>query len=146
MLKGLTAAYYDRDQYYNQIRKKTSDGSLDFDRDGIPNIIDRDDDNDGVPDELDVDDDNDGIQDDEDEDDDNDGGLDSMDNDHEDFDKDGIPNSDYMVDYSYDPNDDEYDYEEESYDNCSLASPLYYPLRRSETHFKRYKRSIPVLG
>ena len=36
--------------------------------------------------------------------------------------------------------DDYYEYEEEeSYDNCSLASSLYYPLRRSETHYKRYK-------
>ena len=33
---------------------------------------------------------------------------------------------------------DKYDYyEEESYDNCTLASPLYYPLRRSEIHYKR---------
>ena len=31
------------------------------------------------------------------------------------------------------------DDEEETDDNCVLASPLYYPLRRSESHYKRYK-------
>ena len=43
--------------------------------------------------------------------------------------------------------DDYYDYEEEeSYDNCSLASSLYYPLRRSETHYKRYKYNNTILA
>jgi len=35
---------------------------------------------------------------------------------------------------------DKYDYyDEESYDNCTLASPIYYPLRRSEIHYKRFR-------
>jgi len=39
--------------------------------------------------------------------------------------------------------DDYYDYEEEeSFDNCSLASPLYIPLRRSETHYKRFRNDV----
>merc|ERR1711899_549971 len=63
-------------------------GSLDFDKDGILDIIDDDDDNDGIKDELDDDDDNDGIKDDVDTDDDNDGILDTEDGDD---DNDGIP-------------------------------------------------------
>ena len=30
-------------------------------------------------------------------------------------------------------------YRNKNYDNCYLASPVYYPLRRAETHYKRYK-------
>merc|ERR1719512_508130 len=63
----------------------THRGSLDFDMDGILDIIDPDDDNDGTPDELDDDDDNDGILDEDDPDDDNDGVPDELDNDQEDF-------------------------------------------------------------
>merc|ERR1712227_610717 len=67
-------------------------GSLDFDKDGLLDVIDPDDDNDGIEDEEDPDDDNDGILDDADDDDDNDGVPDDEDNDEEDFDGDGIPN------------------------------------------------------
>merc|ERR1712128_24580 len=64
-------------------------GSLDFDEDGILDIVDPDDDDDGIPDEEDDDDDDgDDIPDDEDEDDDNDGFPDSIDDDD---DNDGIP-------------------------------------------------------
>merc|ERR1712142_845657 len=68
-------------------------GTLDFDGDGILDIIDPDDDNDGTPDEADDDDGNDGILDEDDPDDDNDGVPDELDNDQEDFDGDGVPNS-----------------------------------------------------
>jgi len=67
-------------------------GSLDFDKDGILDVVDPDDDNDGLEDEEDPDDDNDGILDEADDDDDNDGVPDDEDNDEEDFDGDGIPN------------------------------------------------------
>merc|ERR1712002_1202136 len=69
----------------------THRGSLDFDGDGILDIIDPDDDNDGKPDDEDDDDDNDGIADEDDPDDDNDGVPDEDDNDQEDFDGDGVP-------------------------------------------------------
>merc|ERR1719295_127532 len=65
-------------------------GDLDFDNDGILDIVDDDDDNDGDPDVTDPDDDNDGIEDEEDPDDDNDGIPDEEDNvDDEDADLDG---------------------------------------------------------
>ena len=58
----------------------------------------------------------------------------------------GLPSDIYPLEYEYDHNNssnavDEVDYyeyegEDESYDNCSLAVPLYYPLRRSESYFK----------
>ena len=50
-----------------------SSGSIDYDGDGIIDLVDDDDDNDGIPDDEDPDDDNDGVPDDEDPDDDNDG-------------------------------------------------------------------------
>merc|ERR1712168_1651148 len=55
-------------------------GSLDFDNDGLIDIVDEDDDNDGIPDDTDPDDDNDGIRDEIDNDDDNDGIPDDNDN------------------------------------------------------------------
>merc|ERR1719295_546725 len=57
----------------------THKGSLDFDGDGIIDVVDNDDDNDGKPDDVDDDDDNDGVPDDK-------------DNNQEDFDGDGDPN------------------------------------------------------
>merc|ERR1719167_2069799 len=66
----------------------THKGSLDFDGDGIIDVVDNDDDNDGKPDDVDDDDDNDGVPDVEDEDDDNDGIPDTVDKDD---DNDGIP-------------------------------------------------------
>jgi len=69
-------------------------GSLDFDGDGMLDVVDDDDDNDGIKDELDDDDDNDGIPDDKDLDDDNDGIADALegnDGDVDDFDGDGTP-------------------------------------------------------
>ena len=55
----------------------------------------------------------------------------------------GLPRD--ILEYDYDSNNnssnalDEADYPEdegESSDNCALAVPLYYPLRRSESYFK----------
>jgi len=66
-------------------------GSIDFDKDGIPDVVDNDDDNDGTPDDLDTDDDNDGIPDEVDDDDDNDGIKDDADGDDDDQDNDGVP-------------------------------------------------------
>merc|ERR1711997_1125271 len=69
------------------LEPKAYEGSLDFDKDGLLDIIDPDDDNDGLLDEEDPDDDNDGINDDADDDDDDDGEKDDVD---EDDDNDGI--------------------------------------------------------
>merc|ERR1711892_960241 len=82
-------------------------GSLDFDDDGILDIVDPDDDDDGIPDEEDDDDDNDGIKDVDDDDDDNDGGPDDEDGNPEDFDGDGILNDDDDDDDGDDIPDDE---------------------------------------
>merc|ERR1711862_866731 len=79
-------------------------GSLDFDKDGLLDVIDPDDDNDGIEDEEDPDDDNDGILDDADDDD---------DNDEEDFDGDGIPN-DEDDDDDGDGEDDESDEDDDN--------------------------------
>merc|ERR1712045_817862 len=72
------------------LEPKAFKGSLDFDKDGLLDVVDDDDDNDGLSDEDDEDDDGDGIDDDEDEDDDNDGIVDGVDRDD---DNDGIPDS-----------------------------------------------------
>ena len=32
-------------------------------------------------------------------------------------------------------------YRNKNYDNCSLASPVYYPLRLAESHYKRYNNT-----
>merc|ERR1712209_130792 len=88
-------------------------GSLDFDKDGLLDVIDPDDDNDGIEDEEDPDDDNDGILDDADDDDDNDGVPDDEDNDEEDFDGDGIPN-DEDDDDDGDGEDDESDEDDDN--------------------------------
>lgn len=56
-------------------------GSIDFDKDGVIDLLDDDDDDDGIPDDEDDDDDNDGITDDVDNDDDNDGIPDDEDDD-----------------------------------------------------------------
>merc|ERR1711892_1582248 len=84
-------------------------GSLDFDEDGILDIVDPDDDDDGIPDEEDDDDDNDGIKDVDDDDDDNDGVPDDEDGNPEDFDGDGILNDDDDDDDGDDIPDDEDD-------------------------------------
>merc|ERR1711936_649354 len=77
------------------LEPKAYKGSLDFDGDGLLDVIDDDDDNEGLSDEEDPDDDNDGINDELDEDDDNDGVDDSDElEDREDFDGDGIHNDD----------------------------------------------------
>merc|ERR1719219_1332505 len=81
-------------------------GSIDFDKDGIPDHLDDDDDNDDIPDDQDMDDDNDGIPDHKDQDDDdfdNDGILNDEDDDDDgdgildvddlDDDNDGIPDA-----------------------------------------------------
>jgi len=85
----------------------THRGTLDFDGDGIIDVIDPDDDNDGKPDDEDDDDDNDGIKDDVDDDDDNDGVPDSKDNNQEDFDGDGEPNDSDDDDDNDGVNDDQ---------------------------------------
>merc|ERR1719458_874993 len=71
------------------LEPKAFKGSLDFDNDGLLDVVDDDDDNDGLSDEDDPDDDNDGIND-EDDDDDDDGIVDGVDRDD---DNDGIPDS-----------------------------------------------------
>merc|ERR1712032_1441727 len=77
------------------LEPKAFKGSLDFDNDGLLDVVDDDDDNDGLSDEDDPDDDNDGINDEDDDDDDNDGVDDSDElEDQEDFDGDGIHNED----------------------------------------------------
>ena len=58
---------------------------IDFDNDGIIDLVDDDDDNDGIPDDEDPDDDNDGVPDDEDPDDDNDGIPDELEGNLEDI-------------------------------------------------------------
>jgi hypothetical protein len=84
-------------------------GSLDFDGDGVIDLLDPDDDNDGIPDGEDNDDDNDGILDEDDDDDDNDGIPDSRDGNPEDFDGDGILNHEDDDDDNDGINDDEDD-------------------------------------
>ena len=66
---GYEGAY----SYAGQVGNRFIGSYLDFDSNGIPDYLDKDDDNDGIPDDEDPDDDNDGINDDEDPDDDNDG-------------------------------------------------------------------------
>merc|ERR1712038_1776406 len=59
----------------------------------------------------------------------------------------GLPRE---YDYDYNNNNssnavdevDYFEYEDQSSDNCSLAVPLYYPLRRSESFFKRIRGDI----
>ena len=58
---------------------------IDFDNDGIIDLVNDDDDNDGIPDDEDPDDDNDGVPDDEDPDDDNDGIPDELEGNLEDI-------------------------------------------------------------
>merc|ERR1711874_573036 len=61
----------------------------------------------------------------------------------------GLPRD--ILEYDYDSNNnssnaldeaDYYDDEGESSDNCALAVPLYYPLRRSESFFKGIRGDI----
>lgn len=66
-------------EVYDGGRVQPFKGSLDFDKDGIPDYEDLDDDNDGIPDTIDPDDDNDGIPDHIDPDDDDDGVPDEFD-------------------------------------------------------------------
>merc|ERR1719205_12065 len=90
------------------LEPKAFKGSLDFDKDGLLDVVDDDDDNDGLSDEDDPDDDNDGINDEDDDDDDNDGVDDSDElEDREDFDGDGIHNDDDEDDDGDGVDDDE---------------------------------------
>merc|ERR1719464_2631045 len=87
------------------LEPKAFKGSLDFDNDGLLDVVDDDDDNDGLSDEDDPDDDNDGINDDDDD------GVDDSDEleDQEDFDGDGIHNDDDEDDDGDGIDDDEDD-------------------------------------
>merc|ERR1719297_569976 len=84
------------------LEPKAYQGSLDFDGDGLLDVVDDDDDNDGLSDEEDPDDDNDGIKDEDDDDDDSDELED-----REDFDGDGIHNDDDEDDDGDGVDDDE---------------------------------------
>merc|ERR1712227_365677 len=85
----------------------THKGSLDFDGDGIIDVVDNDDDNDGKPDDVDDDDDNDGVNDDK-------------DNNQEDFDGDGDPNDSDEDD----DNDGVPDVEDEDDDNDGIPDTV----------------------
>jgi len=47
-----------------------------------------------------------------------------------------------LYDYTVNYDEDYYEYSEEPQDNCSLATSLYYPLRRSETHYKSFRNMV----
>ena len=94
-------------------------GNVDFDNDGIINVMDNDDDNDGIEDDEDPDDDNDGILDGEDYDDDNDGIPDNTD-DEGDCDEFGIcdhDSDDYDGNLDDEDNDDDNDGIPDALDN-----------------------------